>query len=166
MGRRDRQLLGYRFTRVDSFDLERKSSGTPRKFGPQKEYSKAKTTALNPYGTGSFCRLEVKGLPAAPGVYALTVDGDVVYVGQTQNLSERWGPRGFARISPRNCYVRGQSTNCKINGSVLKAAERNSQIDLWLHETSDPKPCEVKLICGLTPPWNTQMPDACRADPD
>ena len=160
MSRRDRrQLLGYRFTRVDSFDLERTSDGIPCNYMPQKEYFRAKTTPLNPHGTGPFCRLKVKGLPAGPGVYALIVDGEVVYVGRAQNLSERWGPRGYARISPRNCYVGGQSTNCKINGSILKADERNSQIGLWFHETSDPKPCEVKLIFGLTPPWNEQMPD-------
>lgn len=160
MRRRNRQLLGYRFTRVDSFDLERTSRGTTRKYRPQKEYSEAETTRLNQHGRGQFCRLQVKGLPTVPGVYALTVDGDVVYVGQTGNLAERWGPRGYGTISPRNCYVGGQSTNCKINGSILKADERNSQIDLWFHETSDPKPCEVKLISGLAPPWNAQIPDA------
>ena len=159
MSRRVRHLLGYRFTRVDSFDFEHTSDGTPRKYMPQRAFSKANTTPLNPHGTGPFCRLTVKGLPADPGVYALTLDRAVAYVGRAQNLAERWGSRGYAAISPRNCYVGGQSTNCKINSLILSVVEKNAQIELWFHETSDVQRCEDELISGLSPVWNGRTPD-------
>ena len=38
MSRRVRQLLGYRFTHVDSFELERTSDGAPCRYMPQKDY--------------------------------------------------------------------------------------------------------------------------------
>lgn len=89
---------------------------------PQDRYTKAATTPLNPSGAGPFCRFKVTGLPSSSGVYVVTVDGGVVYVGRAENLSERWGQRGYAPIQPRNCFVGGQSTNCKINHRVLMAS--------------------------------------------
>ena len=115
-------LLNVPFTWAARIEPDRDVSGAPVELMPQDRYAKAATTPLNPNGEGPFCRFKVEDLPGSPGVYALTVDGDLVYVGKGQNLMERWGPRGYAAIHPRNCFVGGHSTNCKINHRVLVAA--------------------------------------------
>ena len=54
---------------------------------------------LNPYGRGPFCRFAVPTTWPYAGVYALTVDDEVVYVGECENLSRRFGPQGYGTIA-------------------------------------------------------------------
>lgn len=95
-------------------------------------------------------------LPDSSGIYAITVDNSVVYIGECQNFRERFGPRGYGIIHPRNCFVGGQSTNCKINARVLETTLRGSIPDLWFApEVSETrKRVETELIARYLPPWN------------
>ena len=158
MGKRTRILGHHRFFWVASIEAAVGPDGKPRKFRPHKRYARAQTTPLNPHGAGPFCLLKMKELPTTSGVYAVCVDGKVMYVGSASDLSERWGPRGYGRISPRNCFKGGQSTNCKINNRILRAMCADSRVDLWFHETPEPKPTEADLIDALSPSWNHQAP--------
>ena len=90
----------------------------------------------------------------------MAVDGVVAYVGIANHLAQRWGPQGYGNISPRNCYVGGQSTNCKVNNYILLCAREDRRTDLWIYETSDAGPVEAKLIRELEPPWNGQIPSS------
>ena len=146
------------FVHTAAIEPEGDSDGVPLEFMPQSRYRLAKTMPLNRHGKGPFCRFRVKGLPPSSGVYALTVDGAVAYIGKAEHLAQRWGPQGYGNISPRNCYVGGQSTNCKINAYILLSKRAGRRIDLWIHETSQPGPVEARLIRELDPPWNGQRP--------
>ena len=152
------RLLSYVFVHAATIDPERGTDGTPLEFMPQSRYFRARTTRLNRYGAGPFCRFTVKNLPTTSGIYALTIDGQLVYVGIANDLARRWGQQGYATISPRNCYVGGQSTNCKVNNLILQTARDSRRIGLWIHETHAPKPIESRLIRRLDPPWNGQIP--------
>lgn len=150
-------LGGKTFRHVARISPEEGPDGKPLELMPQDRYRDAASTPLNPHGGGPFCRFSVPGLPVAPGVYAVTVERRPVYVGiATKSLRERWGPRGYAQIQPRNCFKGGQSTNCKVNHAILLAARRGRRIDLWVHETGTPRPLEARLIPELGPPWNNQ----------
>ena len=151
-------LLDFVFMHADVIEPDRGDDGAPLEFMPQSRYRLAETTPLNRYGKGPFCRFKVKGLPPTAGVYALTVNRTVVYVGKTQHLAQRWGPRGYSTISPRNCYVGGQSTNCKVNTRILLSTRQGQQIDLWIYEIHDAGPVEAVLIREPKPPWNDQRP--------
>jgi hypothetical protein len=155
---RQLSLVGTVFTWAAQIDPDRDESGKPIELMPQDRYAKAATTRLNPNGAGPFCRFTIKGLPQISGVYAVTVGGDHVYIGKTQNLEERWGPRGYAAIHPRNCFVGGQSTNCKVNNRLLLATMEGRAIELWFHVTDSPGALEARLIHRLEPPWNNQVP--------
>ena len=154
------RLLDYVFAHGAVIELDRGSDGAPLEFMPQSKYSGADTMRLNRYGAGPFCRFTVQDLPRTSGVYALTIDGVLAYVGLAKDLAQRWGPQGYANISPRACYVGGQSTNCKVNSNILRAAREGPRIDLWIHETFDREPVEARLIHALSPPWNGQQPRA------
>jgi hypothetical protein len=121
---------------------------------PQLRYRDAKKLRLNRYGGGPFCRFHVPSTFPVPGVYALAVSGEVCYIGECDNLSRRFGPSGYGAIQPRNCFVGGQSTNCKINNLVLRSANAGRITDLWFYQTADRKQVEAKLISQLQPPWN------------
>lgn len=152
------RLSDIEFEWVADVDPDRDANGRPIELMPQARYKRASSTPLNPHGSGPFCRFKVQGLPRSPGVYALLVGGRVTYVGKGQNLEERWGPRGYATISPRNCFVGGQSTNCKVNNRILQAAQRGVSISLWVHPTANPGPVEAFVIRELDPPWNGNVP--------
>ena len=151
-------LLGQPFVWVARIQPETGEDGTPWTDMPQKRYAKAAQKPLNRrHGAGPFCRFDVSGLPDASGIYAVTLDRRLVYVGIAgKSLKQRWGPQGYGRISPRNCYVGGQSTNCKVNHAILQGVQRKQAVDLWIHEMEEPRTLESQLIRKLDPPWNDQ----------
>ena len=150
-------LGGQSFRHVARISPEAGSDGKPMEDMPQRRYYAADTTRLNRHGHGPFCRFSVVGLPAASGVYAVTVAQELAYVGiATKSFAERWGPRGYAEIHPRNCFQGGQSTNCKVNHAILRATQRGLAVHLWIHRTATPRPLEKRLIAELAPPWNAQ----------
>jgi hypothetical protein len=66
---------------------------------------------------------------------------------------------GYGRISPRNCYVGGQETNCRINQSVWRAAQQGETIHLWFlleQNRTRRRAIEAALIRALHPAWNRQ----------
>ena len=130
--------------------------GKPLEDMPQRRCSAAASMPLNRHGHGPFCRFSVARLPAASGVYAVTVAQKLVYVGIATDLKRRWGPSGYAQIQPRNCFKGGQSTNCKVNHAILLAARDGLAIHLWIRQTETPRPFEARLIAELAPPWNDQ----------
>ena len=123
-------------------------------YAPQKKYAGRDRLRLNRYGRGRFCRFGIpKKWVGYAGVYAISIDGRVVYVGKCENLYHRFNA-GYGNISPRNCYEGGQSTNCRINAEVLRHAEKRSRMHLYFFETEDRDRTERALIRRLRPAWN------------
>lgn len=146
---------GTSFRHVSTLKVDRDKNGSVSEFLPQDRYAKKDQTKLHRYGDGPFCRIRIAQDVRAPGVYMLTSEGEPRYVGRCRNsLRERWGPRGYGAIHPRNCYVGGQQTNCRINNLVLQEAKAGRKLELWFSETSEPGPLEARLITKLSPPWN------------
>jgi hypothetical protein len=150
-----RKWLGLDFVHVGAIEPERDAAGTVREFMPQERYVKGAGKRLNPHGAGPFCRIRVPGAPLVAGVYVLLADGEPVYVGICRNLAGRWGSTGYGSIQPINCFVGGQSTNCKINNRILTGVKAGTAFDLYFHATGlATRPIESQLISGLRPPWN------------
>lgn len=150
-------LDGQTFRHAARISPEAGPGGKPLEHMPQPRYHAADSTPLNRHGHGPFCRFSVAGLPAAPGLYAVTVAQELVYVGiAKESLQERWGPKGYAQIHPRNCFKGGQSTNCKVNHAILLAARKGLAVDLWMQLAEQPRPLEGRLIAKFAPPWNDQ----------
>ena len=100
------------------------------------------------------------------GVYAIT-DGNkkALYIGKctgiTSTLTKRFN-YGYGSIQPRNCYERGQSTNCRINKLVLEAVKNGERLSLFFHKyknSHNATDLEAKIISRIgKPPWNIQEP--------
>lgn len=139
---------------VGTLEPDRAPGGDVVEFTPQDRYENRSRVALHAWGAGPFCRFRVPGAPAAEGVYVLTSDGEVRYVGEAVNLRERWGLAGYGSIQPRNCFKGGQPTNCKLNSLVLRSVQAGRQLDLYFVEVENRKAVEAELIRRLRPPWN------------
>lgn len=88
----------------------------------------------------------MNNLPTGSGIYALFEDDVCVYIGRAKNLSARWGRRNYGTISPKNCYVGGQSTNCKVNNYIYKATKEGKKLELYIHETQNYIQVEKQLL--------------------
>ncbi len=150
---------GVQFCRITTIEPERNADGKLLEYMPQKRFSNPKGYRLNKHGQGPFCRFKVRCSGLQSGIYLVTVSGTVKYVGECEDLAERFGPRNYGLISPRNCFEHGQSTNCKVNHNILLAAREKAQIELWFCETpmlstAARKANEAVLIAKLRPAWN------------
>jgi hypothetical protein len=139
---------------VTEIHPDRTANGQIAEFMPQSRYKNAGSDPLNSNGEGPFCRFSLRGLPSQSGVYAVTVNGLIVYFGECVDLSARWGLSGYGSIQPKNCYVGGQSTNCKINHRVLLATKDGATVRLWFHPTDDYKAVESSVLNKVRFPWN------------
>lgn len=143
----------YEFRYVAEIEPVRDADGTVRQFLPQCRYVNAGNIPLNQYGAGPFCKFRISGQVRASGVYVLTIDDEIRYVGECANLSARFNA-GYGNISPRNCFRGGQETNCRLNNLVYLAAAAGEKISLWFFQTADYKAMEAALRATLKLAWN------------
>jgi hypothetical protein len=61
---------------------------------------------------------------------------------------------GYGLISPRNCFVGGQSTNCRVNALILEAAKQGLRIEILFCETKRRFELEAQILRQLRPEWN------------
>jgi hypothetical protein len=136
-------------------DIEPKTNpdGSVCKFMPQERYANERQLSLNRYGKGPFCKFKIPVNWNYSGVYALIVDEAVRYIGECVNLSSRYN-MGYGNISPRNCFVGGQETNCRINSLIFSEARQQNRITLWFYRTTDYKTVESRLRAELQLDWN------------
>lgn len=144
------RFAGHKFWRVGDIQIRRTANGDIEEY----VHDLPPGTRRNRYASGPFCRLGVPAAPRASGVYAVLVDSHVRYVGQCQDLAQRFGPRGYGEIHPRNCHHDGQTTNCKVNARILEAAKGGLSAVVWFHPTENPGAFEAELIRSLAPSWN------------
>jgi hypothetical protein len=143
------------FAFVGSLLPERDAAGAILEFGPQARYERADLVRLHADGAGTFCRFRIGAPNGLAGVYALVVDGSVRYIGECADLRQRFNA-GYGTISPKNCYVGGQPTNCRINRRVLEVAQESGRVDLYFHPTPERKAVERQLVARYSPCWNAR----------
>lgn len=153
-----RQFAAWDMEHLGQIEPERDPSGRLIELFPQERYKDAATTQLHAYGAGPFCRFRIGRGRKEAGLYVLTVDDAPVYAGECQDVGRRWGPNGYGGISPRNCFVGGQPTNCRLNALILQQAKAGRRIDLWFTAVGVPREerqnLERCLIRHLNPDWN------------
>jgi len=150
-------IKGIPFQYVCKIIPELKADGTPKECMSQSRYKYKQNIRLHKYGHGPFCRFKIPNrYNGKMGVYVILVDNDIKYIGECKNLGIRFN-MGYGNISPRNCYVGGQPTNCRINNLVLEAYKSGAQIELLFYETKDRFNIERTLIKTLNPEWNKAL---------
>lgn len=131
-------------------------NGHVQTYYPQSGYANSRGLSLHRYGHGPFCRFQIPRSFAGKGVYSLAVNRKVMYIGECQNLSDRFN-NGYGTIHPRNCYAGGQPTNCRINNLIFEECSKGSDVVLYFIESKNRKDLEKMLIAKYSPDWNLQM---------
>ena len=148
-------VCGYEFHFVQKLIPECIADGNVVKYYPQNKYDNKRGLPLSYHGKGAFCRFSINA-GNWPGVYLWVVDGQIIYIGETAGLKQRFN-MGYGNISPRNCYIGGQSTNCKMNKVVLDYHDLGKLISLYFYTTSDYKWVELDLLGKVYTPYNTKV---------
>lgn len=147
------QLGEYLFHQICRLVPDVKPDGSVFEIMPQERYENAGGLPLNKYGKGPFCIFRIPQNLDFCGVYAVFVDCGLKYLGECETLRSRFNT-GYGQISPRNCYMGGQETNCRINNLVLQQAMAGANISLWFLATKKHKTIERELRSTLSPDWN------------
>jgi hypothetical protein len=147
------KLGNYEFEYVCDIEPVRATDGTLGQHMPQGRYKNARNLPLNRYGIGPFCKLGIPNRFQVGGVYVLTVDEELRFVGECANLSARFNV-GYGNISPKNCFKGGQQTICRSNNLLYAAVSAGQRISLWFFRTADYKSVEAAMRRTLNPTWN------------
>jgi hypothetical protein len=111
---------------------------------------------LNEDGDSPFCvfSIEKTELTERKGVYFFAIAEDVKYVGKTHlSFTRRINP-GYGHISPKNCYLDGQSTNCHVNPCVARSHAVVALFVCPIEDDSEIDQVEKDLIEQKHPEWN------------
>ena len=122
----------------------------------------------DPLELGPFCRLRVTtAAPAAPGVYAWTVDARVMYVGRASTLIHIVNGARMQRAYNDYTYVPASkvanqpfSPRVRVNGLLNRAISAGGTARWWWLQTDQAQALESELIRGWRPEWNRQVPSA------
>lgn len=111
---------------------------------------------LNKYGDNVFCKFSItKTIPImAKGVYCFTIGKSIKYIGRSHDTFERRINQGYGRISPKNCYLDGQSTNCRVNSRIAKNYSSISFYVCLLDNDLEIDQLEILLRKLYKPEWN------------
>ena len=160
----ERDFAGLLFSYVGQILPKRDERGERGKviaYLPQKRHRNEQNLPLHEYGNGPFCRFQIaqESRWRLGGVYVLAEGEESRYVGETQELTNRWRTRGYGSIQPRNCFHRGQPTNCRINNLIYERTRTGADFYLWFRpidgaDVKKRKEAEAKLVKELSPPWN------------
>ena len=119
------------------------------KFFPQQ---KIKDRQFHNFGAGAFCHFSINA-PHAAGVYLWVFGNDLLYVGRTKDLAQRFN-QGYGNISASNCYIGGTITNCRMNKLLLEFYEQGKIISLYFYKTRKYKLLERKILQAIKTPYN------------
>lgn len=113
---------------------------------------------LNPHGDKTFSTFRLLNIKhyKLKGVYGFYDKGKLVYIGRCRDSMKKRINNGYGKISPKNCYKDGQSTNCKINALITQSTDIELKL-LPLHKNETIEKCEKNFIKKLKPKWNQQL---------
>jgi hypothetical protein len=110
---------------------------------------------LNDDGDSMYCEFELQDstIQQKKGIYLFSCGGDLKYIGKTTRSYKERINSGYGRISPKNCYLDGQRTNCRLNALVATSSNVKFYvypmvIDREIERT------EKCLLLSYAPEWN------------
>ena len=118
--------------------------------------SEYKDYPKNRYGEKEYCSFKIDYEKNISGVYLWVIDNKIIYIGETDDFAERFNI-GYGNISPYNCTIKGQVTNCKMNNVVLELFRKNNKIvHLYFMPAANYKAIEEKLLSNIKTEYNSK----------
>lgn len=88
------------------------------------------------------------------GIYFFYVNDELKYIGRCRDNFKKRINRGYGNISPKNCFLDDQSTNCRINNLINTYKDSITFYVLELESEEKIILLEKKLINELNSEWN------------
>jgi len=88
------------------------------------------------------------------GIYLYKFGDSILYIGRCRDSLKKRINQGYGKITPKNCYKDGQSTNCHLNYRITSSEHK---IEFWFCSMTDLDEISIiekKLIKKFQPPWN------------
>jgi hypothetical protein len=114
---------------------------------------------LNKYGDLNYSRFRLanKSVLDARGLYLYAHEGQLVYIGRCKDSFRKRINQGYGMISPKNCFLDGQATNCNINSRITSFGSERIEFHVCLiPDVQTITTLETGLIVDYRPPWNIQ----------
>jgi hypothetical protein len=109
---------------------------------------------LNEHGDKRFCRFSLTSRGNCKGIYCFAVSNEIKYIGRCMNSFSKRINAGYGRISPKNCFIDGQATNCRIN-SLINSNSQNLTFGIYKMENSlEIVALEKKILSKVSLEWN------------
>jgi len=116
---------------------------------------------LNANGDNKYCRFKLsesnKNIVSEKGLYIYRLFDEIVYIGRCRDSFKKRFNNGYGNISPKNCYIDGQSTNCHINSRINQVYENLEVYVLSLNDNRQIEEMERKFIKEFNPRWNIAL---------
>lgn len=116
---------------------------------------------LNPYGDLFYCKFKMEETPLAKykGIYMYKCNGIIKYIGRVKGDYDFYQRinAGYANISPKNCYIDGQATNCHINAMINRIGGEVKFYIMPLDNDEEICSLERQLIEEKQPEWNIAL---------
>jgi len=88
------------------------------------------------------------------GVYFYYLNNELKYIGRCRDNMKKRVNQGYGKISPKKCFIDGQSTNCKVNSLITKNKSSIVLKIISLDDISEIEVLESRLILECGPEWN------------
>jgi hypothetical protein len=114
---------------------------------------------LNPYGDKRYSKFGISNetYSSKHGLYIYCLNDKVVYIGKTIDSFYKRINQGYGNISPKNCFIDGQSTNCHINSLITNSRDKIKLYVCVLDNNEQICALEKELIHEYNPDWNIQF---------
>ena len=113
---------------------------------------------LNKYGDSVYCEFYItdERVLNKKGLYIFLVGNKLMYIGRCKDSYKKRINQGYGRITPKNCYIDGQVTNCRINSLVGELKENVQLLVCIMANNERVEKTEKHLIEKYKPAWNIQ----------
>ena len=113
---------------------------------------------LNNFGDKTYSKfwIDDKNILDKKGLYLFCVNNDIMYIGKCVDNFKNRIDIGYGNISPRNCFLGGQSTNCRINYFITLVKNNIELYILTMENIEEINKLEKILIKKYKPKWNIQ----------
>lgn len=115
---------------------------------------------LNKYGGKKFCRYRINEFLKDNGIYCYVLNDKIMYLGRClKTFNERLN-LDYGKITPYNCLINGQATNCHINSLVNKFSNIGD-LKIGVYKMTGKSKTEITLLekeifQAMSFPWNIQ----------
>lgn len=112
---------------------------------------------LNRYGDNNFCHFAISQFLFDKGIYCFKVGDMVKYVGRCTDSFKKRINQGYGKISPKNCFIDGQATNCHVNSLINQS--NGIQLGICVmndYSNEEIKKLEKSILANIQLEWNIQ----------